>query len=155
VGEEQRPLPLAQAGHPQPEPRRQRREDPEAARHLRRHTWTEHLNHIHLAITIGRLLGSVAAARSWGRLGQAVPIVAHAKEWVLNQFQQGKVASWLGTSISGLKGALGFGGGRKAAYKDGGEVKPYTVPSHARHGRARSCASSGARARSWPACARA
>jgi hypothetical protein len=65
-----------------------------------------------------------------GALGRAVPILAHAKEWVLNKGQQSKVAGWLGTSIDGLKTAL-FNrvGQRTGSYAEGGEVQPYSVPA--------------------------
>jgi hypothetical protein len=79
-----------------------------------------------------------------GRLGQAVPIVAHAKEWVVNPAQQGRLATWLGTSISGLKGALGFSGGR-GSYAGGGEVQPYQIPARARDRQRRHRARAGPR----------
>jgi hypothetical protein len=56
-----------------------------------------------------------------GSEGEGVPILAHAKEWVLNQGQQGRVAKWLGTSRDRLKSMLGFGG-RKTEFAGGGEV---------------------------------
>ena len=55
-----------------------------------------------------------------GSQGQPIPIIAHAKEWVVNQGQQKKIASWLGTSRDRLKGALGFSGG-PTGFAGGGE----------------------------------
>jgi hypothetical protein len=46
-----------------------------------------------------------------GREGQAVPIIAHVGEWVVNQAQQGQIAGALGTSVGALRAALGFSGG--------------------------------------------
>lgn len=43
--------------------------------------------------------------------GQAVPIVAHAGEWVVNKMQQAKLAMMAGTTPDRVKGALGFSGG--------------------------------------------
>ena len=43
--------------------------------------------------------------------GAAVPIVAHAGEWVVNESQQMKLAGSLGTSIGRLRDMLGFTGG--------------------------------------------
>ena len=58
-----------------------------------------------------------------GFAGGAVPILAHAGEWVVNQAQQSKLAGWLGTSRQGLKGAMGFTGGPQS-FAGGGEVVP-------------------------------
>ena len=59
-----------------------------------------------------------------GPSGQPVPILAHAREWVLNERQQRKMANLLGTTRDALKGMLGFGGGggAKRAFAAGGEV---------------------------------
>jgi phage-related protein len=56
-----------------------------------------------------------------GSAGQPIPILAHAREWVLNQTQQQKVANWIGTSRNRLKGALGFTGG-PTSFAGGGEI---------------------------------
>lgn len=60
-----------------------------------------------------------------GPMGQAVPIVAHAGEWVVNKMQQAKLAMMAGTTPDRVKGALGFGGGPNSFAK-GGEVKELT-----------------------------
>lgn len=57
-----------------------------------------------------------------GPAGKAVQIVAHAKEWVVNQSQQGKLAGLVGTSVSGLRSMLGFSGGPDS-FVGGGEVE--------------------------------
>ena len=57
-----------------------------------------------------------------GPEGQAVPIVAHAGEWVVNKMQQAKLAMMAGTTPDRVKGALGFGGG-PTHFKDGGTVE--------------------------------
>lgn len=61
-----------------------------------------------------------------GPLGRAVPIVAHAKEWVVNQAQQSKIAGMAGMSVHGLRGALGFSGG--PSHYAGGGVVGYQEP---------------------------
>ena len=60
-----------------------------------------------------------------GFAGQPIPIIAHAKEWVVNPQQQSKIARWLGTSRDRLKGALGFTGG-PGSFAGGGEPLPTT-----------------------------
>jgi hypothetical protein len=62
-----------------------------------------------------------------GPEGQAVPIVAHAGEWVVNKMQQAKLAMMAGTSTDKIKGALGFGGG-PTSFADGGEVGVLKIP---------------------------
>lgn len=47
----------------------------------------------------GQLLDTGGLVGVGSGLGQAVPIVAHAGEWVLNRQQQGKLASRLGASV--------------------------------------------------------
>jgi hypothetical protein len=54
-----------------------------------------------------------------GPEGQAVPIMAHAGEWVLNRRQQNMVAGIAGTTADRLKGMLGFTGG-PTSFKGGG-----------------------------------
>lgn len=56
-----------------------------------------------------------------GFIGNAIPILAHAGEWVVNQGQQSRLAGWLGTSVGGLKGAMGFTGGPRN-FAGGGEI---------------------------------
>jgi chromosome segregation ATPase len=56
-----------------------------------------------------------------GHRGQARPIIAHAREWVVNEMQQSRLAQWLGTTRDRLKGSLGFTGGPNA-FAGGGEV---------------------------------
>lgn len=56
-----------------------------------------------------------------GPLGRAMPILAHAKEWILNPRQQNKVAKLAGVSRNALKSALGFSGGPDH-FQGGGEV---------------------------------
>jgi hypothetical protein len=54
--------------------------------------------------------------------GTPVPIVAHAGEWVLNRGQQAYTAALAGLSREGLRSMLGFSGGGKLGYADGGEL---------------------------------
>lgn len=56
-----------------------------------------------------------------GPLGKAMGIIAHAGEWVVNPFQQTKLASMLGTSVDKLRGLIGFTGG-PTSFQGGGEV---------------------------------
>lgn len=56
-----------------------------------------------------------------GQQGQEVPIIAHAKEWVLNKGQQSKVARWLGVTVDRLRSMLGFTGG-PTSFAGGGQV---------------------------------
>jgi len=55
-----------------------------------------------------------------GPLGRAVPILAHAQEWIVNPIQQSRIAAMLGTSRDALKSILGFYGGG-GSYQGGGE----------------------------------
>ena len=57
-----------------------------------------------------------------GTEGQAVPIVAHAGEWVLNRRHQNRIASMAGTTRDRLKGMLGFTGG-PTSFAGSGEIK--------------------------------
>jgi hypothetical protein len=57
---------------------------------------------------------------------RAMPIIAHAGEWILNQAQQHKLAAKMGTSIKTLKEMLGFSGG-PFSFKGGGEVDPHAA----------------------------
>jgi archaellum component FlaC len=56
-----------------------------------------------------------------GAKGAAVPIVAHAGEWVLNKIQQSRLANLLGMGVGKLRDALGFSGG-PTHFAGGGEV---------------------------------
>lgn len=58
-----------------------------------------------------------------GPEGQAVPIIAHAGEWVVNKMQQAKLAMMAGTSPDRIKGALGFSGG-PTSFAGGGSPSP-------------------------------
>ena len=52
-----------------------------------------------------------------------IPILAHAREWVLNPRQQRLIARMLGMSRNALKSVLGFGGGgAQHSFAAGGEV---------------------------------
>lgn len=55
-----------------------------------------------------------------GPQGMGVPILAHAREWIVNPIQQGILAHLAGMSIPALRGHLGFHGGR-GSYAGGGE----------------------------------
>ena len=57
-----------------------------------------------------------------GSEGEPVPILAHAREWVLNPKQQGFLASLIGTGRDTLKAMLGFTGG-PISFQGGGEIK--------------------------------
>jgi hypothetical protein len=57
-----------------------------------------------------------------GPLGRALPIIAHAGEWILNKAQQSKLAQIAGMSSDRLKNMLGFDGKPKSSFQDGGEV---------------------------------
>jgi hypothetical protein len=59
--------------------------------------------------------------------GKAVPIVAHAGEWVVNKMQQAKLAMMAGTTPEKVKNALGFGGG-PTSFAKGGEVGVLDIP---------------------------
>jgi tail lysozyme len=54
-----------------------------------------------------------------GPEGAPVPILAHAKEWILNSNQVNRIASLIGTSRESLKSMLGFYGA-KGSYQGGG-----------------------------------
>lgn len=56
-----------------------------------------------------------------GNEGDPVGVLAHAGEWILNRFQQSRLAKMLGLSSAGLKSMLGFHGG-PAGFQGGGEV---------------------------------
>ena len=61
----------------------------------------------------------------------AVPIIAHAGEWILNKGQQGLLARYAGTTVESLRKALGFNtGGAKRHFADGGIVQKPTFPSN-------------------------
>jgi len=65
-----------------------------------------------------------------GAAGQAVPIIAHAGEWVLNKMQQTKVARNLGMTVEQLQMNLFGTGGKKGSpnTKPTNKAKPYSVP---------------------------
>jgi hypothetical protein len=56
-----------------------------------------------------------------GFVGKAMPIIAHAGEWVVNKAQQHGLARRLGTTVGGLKNSMGFTGGPDS-FAGGGEV---------------------------------
>ena len=56
-----------------------------------------------------------------GPVGAAIPILAHAKEWVVNPLQQSALAHWAGTSVSKLKSRLGFSGSHERGFDGGGD----------------------------------
>lgn len=56
-----------------------------------------------------------------GHIGQAIGILAHGGEWILNKAQQAQAAAMAGLSPAALKSALGFGGG-PTSFAAGGEV---------------------------------
>lgn len=73
--------------------------------------------------TGGRVLpGYAAGGELPGPLGRAVPILAHAKEWVLNEGQKSKLAGWMGVGVDHLRGMLGLSIGASSAAA-GTEVK--------------------------------
>ena len=53
--------------------------------------------------------------------GAPIPILAHAREWILNPRQQAKMAMMMGTTRDKLRGLLGFSGG-PSSFAGGGEV---------------------------------
>jgi hypothetical protein len=57
-----------------------------------------------------------------GAAGKPVPILAHAKEWILNEGQQHKIAGWMGTTKDKVQGALGFGHNQKTSAATGTKV---------------------------------
>jgi hypothetical protein len=57
-----------------------------------------------------------------GQRGQAVPILAHAGEWILNDDQKMRLAAAMGTSLGKLRDILGFRGG-PSSFQGGGEVR--------------------------------
>jgi chromosome segregation ATPase len=63
-----------------------------------------------------------------GPLGKAIPIVAHAREWILPEHMQHKLASWVGTTRDQLKSRLGFTGG-PTSYQGGGEPTAHAARS--------------------------
>jgi len=64
-----------------------------------------------------------------GGEGSAVPVIAHAGEWILNKMQQEKVARNLGMTIQQLQMNLfGTGGASTAGTKPTAKATPYSVP---------------------------
>jgi hypothetical protein len=89
----------------------------------------DHSDHVHLALARGGRAGLQQFANGGnikGMEGSAVPIIAHAGEWVVNKMQQAKLAMMAGTTPDRVKGALGFGGG-PTSFAKGGEVKELTT----------------------------
>lgn len=89
----------------------------------------DHSDHVHLALARGGRAGLQRFANGGhikGMEGSAVPIIAHAGEWVVNKMQQAKLAMMAGTTPDRVKGALGFGGG-PTSFAKGGEVKELTT----------------------------
>ena len=64
-----------------------------------------------------------------GPFGQAVPIIAHAQEWVLNSGQVNRIAGMLGTSRDSLRSMMGFYGGGAAGFQGGGEPAAGEIPA--------------------------
>lgn len=71
-----------------------------------------------------------------GPLGQARSVVAHAREWILPEHMQHKLATWVGTTRDQLKSNLGFTGG-PTHFQGGGEVsaraaraQTFTLPAN-------------------------
>lgn len=56
-----------------------------------------------------------------GFVGKAIPIIAHAGEWVLNKGQQSKLGQMMGAAPGAVRAALGLRGGM-AHFQDGGVV---------------------------------
>lgn len=87
--------------------------------------------HVQVSAYPDRYDAAEGAARAWlrrigfnqfamggeipGMLGQAVPILAHAKEWVLNIPQQMRAAALAGLSREGLRSAIGLPIGESSA----------------------------------------
>lgn len=69
--------------------------------------------------------------RGWyakgGFAGDAMPIIAHAGEWVVNRVQQSKLAKRIGTTVGSLKDSLGFSGGPRS-FGGGGVVGDSLTP---------------------------
>ena len=59
-----------------------------------------------------------------GQPGRAVGAIVHAGEWILNKFQQSRLASMLGTNPSSLRSMLGFHGAGGAKGFAGGSGNP-------------------------------
>jgi hypothetical protein len=73
----------------------------------------------------GHLVGHAGYARGGeipGMEGTPVGILAHAGEWIVNRFQQSRLAGLLGMSASGLASILGFHGG-PVSFAGGGTVQ--------------------------------
>ena len=91
------------------------------------------------------LVNMPRAASFLAARASALPIVAHSGEWILNRSQQGRLASWMGTTSGQIKRLLGFTGKASGGfYQDGGEVG--RIPS--------SSAGSGSFAKASIACRR-
>ena len=101
----------------------------------------DHTDHVHIAFNRGGKLTSEMIRREndaqrkrkriqrfayggtvQGSEGQAVPIIAHAGEWVLNRRHQNRLAAMAGTTADRLKGMLGFTGG-PTSFAGSGEVR--------------------------------
>lgn len=65
--------------------------------------------------------GYAAGGELPGPLGRAQSVIAHGKEWILNEAQKSKIAQMAGTSVGALKSRLGFSGG-PSSFQGGGEV---------------------------------
>ena len=71
------------------------------------------------------LMGFATGGQVPGGEGKAVPIIAHAGEWVLNKAQQMKLAKKVGESTEALKLYL-FGGAGKSPQKSAASGRPTT-----------------------------
>ena len=87
-------------------------------------------DHVHMGINgpypmaRGGILKKFAAGGVLdGGEGTPIPIIAHAGEWILNKVQQLHLAKLLGVGVDSVKQSLGFKGGPKRAFKDGGSVE--------------------------------
>jgi hypothetical protein len=76
-----------------------------------------------LVAMLGRRgIGYATGGEIPGRDGQPIPVLAHAKEWIVNKVQQSKLARMAGTSVHGLRSMLGFSGSNATGFAGGGEV---------------------------------
>lgn len=55
--------------------------------------------------------------------GTPIGIVAHAGEWILNKFQQSRLAGLLGMGRDSLRSLMGFHGGAEASFAGGGDPR--------------------------------
>lgn len=80
---------------------------------------------VHIPGDAGGAAGAIAQFAKGGivpgQAGSPVNAIVHAGEWILNKFQQSRLASLLGMNTSGLRSMLGFHGeGGSKGYAGGG-----------------------------------